>query len=589
MTQYTVSVRAGLPSDNGTTLTEGRIFGFYTAAATTEELEASLRFTVDDQTLVSPGAQAAVSYNSYVYNRLDGGVSPVSVTAEVYAFASADAASAAILKAAATRGAGAVSGTAGMLPTDGLTMVWSGDADKVAVDSWSRGENGWIYLPALDEGIYIVSFTAAAGSAAAELEMTAQTLLQVTPLRAFTESVYDPDNGTKTLIWAHRTDDGAPAVGSSITATLFENTVWRTQEQIDSGDDMAAFRSVTAQTDENGIAEFTSVMENADAALLHLRHVDKSLLLCAPLSEGTDTAICRCYVYTDRAVYFPDDTVRFWGVLGRVYENQPLPDVLSLSVAGNDTGVRVTVAEDGSFSGSFLIEDWTSSVISLGLTDDSGTVNYRNTLRVTQQDKPLYQLDISYDRPFYTLENPTANVTMTVSYFDGTPAAGITLHVSAQTDETLTTDENGVAVYTYTMPDPIVDSTAPQYSQLSVQISGYETATLYSYDYTFYYHSGGVFSSERLDNDRSRVTLHTLDTSALTARDDVYSLNGGYPDNVRGTPIDTDLSVVLKKTYYVRTKSDSTEYDPINRVTYNRYYYEQKQEIVDSFTAQTVN
>ncbi len=582
-TQYTVTVKTGLPSDNGTTLSEERVFGFFTERRTSVEMQSSVSFSTENQVLTSPGTAAVLNYNLYCSGGRNITVSSFDVTASVYAYSSADALREALFHAMSERGAH-IYDPDSLLPTDGLKTVWEGTPEKVISDSWRNSEHGWLYLPVLDEGIYLVELHGTANTYGSTLydTVTVQTIVQVTPLRTYTEHV-GTDEGGESLIWVHSTESGTAVKGAAVAAFLFENTLWNADGEA------PAPASAKAVTDTDGLAYLTAEA-GADTALLHITHDGHSLILGTSLARKTEGETYRMHLYTDRAVYFPNDTVYFHGVLGRTYPTQNLPDTLSLSVAGCDTGTRVSVLPDGSFSGSFPVEDWLSRSISFTLTDGDGYINLYRSLRVTQQEKPVYTLTVDYDRPCYTLDHRRATVTMTLSYFDGSPAPGMQLsvHTDGKSD-VVRTDEDGRATFTYDMPNGTYNTTEPVYSEVSVQLSGYETTSIYQYRHTEYFHSSGVMTAERLNKDQSRVTLHHLDTSRILTTDDIFRYPDGYPTLVWGKPMDTTVRVALEKRYYVKTKSGSTYYDPINKVTVEQYDYQPKTDIIKTYEAKVTD
>ncbi len=580
-TVYTVTVREGMPSDNGTTLNESRVFGFATMRMTLSQSESVLSFRVGTELLTSPGEEANLSYDANLSYFRDWVMSPVEVDAVIYQIPSAAVLCDMLKEGIESRGE-TVFADKVTLPTDGLTAVWEGNVEKYCENKWDTHERGWLYLPRLDEGIYLVSLHAVTDSITSAIEDTAQVLWQVTPLRAYTESVCT-DNTSDTLIWCHSTETGDAAAYTAVSAALYQNTLWHPE-----GDIPEAI-SLDIRSDENGLANLRD-NSGADLALLHLHNGGHDLVLCTSLASTPLSDTVRAHLYTDRSVYFANDTVHFRGVLGCTYPGQELPDSLSLSVAGNGTGITVPVSADGTFIGSFPVEDWIGTYISFQLTDEGGLVNLYRSLEITQQEKPLYTLQVSYDRPCYTYEHPTAVVSMQLSYFDGTPAPGMSLSVyTDQKQETVTTDESGRASFAYRMPDEDFRTTYPAQSYVSIELSGYETVSLYASESTVYFHSSGVLTARRVDRDRSLVTLHALDISHLTAAEDYYTKEPGYPGIVQGAPMNAAVSVTLEKEYFVKHKSGQTYYDPINKVTLDYYDYEHKTDVIKTYQAQITN
>lgn len=582
-TLYTITVKKGMPSDSGTTLDKTLVSGFTTMRLTLSQSEAALSFRTDNELLTGPGEEARMSYNANLSYFLDWEMSPVTVDAVIYQIPSASDLCDMLKDGIKTRRE-TIFKEEVSLPTDGLVSVWEGTVETYCEHRWKTSENGWLYLPLLDEGIYLVELTAMTDSVTSNLTDTTQLLWQVTPLRAYTESVCT-DSTSDTLLWCHSTDTGDAAAHTAVSAALYHNTLWHEDGSIPDA------VSLDLTSDENGLA-YLRDDSGADMALVHLRNDGHDLVLCTSLASTPLNDTVRAHLYTDRSVYFANDTVYFHGVLGRTYPGQVLPDALSLNVAGNDTGIRIEVADDGSFLGSFAIEDWIGTRISMTLSDDDGTVSLYRSLSVAQQEKPLYTLDISYDRPYYTLEHPTAVVTLQLSYFDGTPAPGMTLSVYTDHDgkyESVVTDEAGLATVTCRMPEENYTTTYPRQHYVSVQLSGYETVSLYKEEQTVYFHSSAVLSSRRVDRDHSILTLYALDTSRITAPEDYFAKDPYYPEILWGKPMNAAVSVTLEKHYYVKQKSGQTYYDPINKVTVDYYDYTAKTDIVKTYQAQVEN
>lgn len=579
-TQYAVCVKEGMTADNGQTLARGTLSTFCTQALTTDAQE--LSFQLSSDTVFDPGSTGNIPFqiyfNDYTYNTAYN--DPV-FHVKVYAYANADAAVAALRNGFTGRKSALFDQEANLVPTDGMSLVWEG-TPEVYLEDTSYRIKGYVYLPPLDAGTYLVNMTVTVEvpSYNATLSADAQTVCQATTLRAYTE-------GTRgeTVVWVNRTDT-TPSIaeGVEITASLFDNTLWMTEAEAASGDPTKAFRSVTALTDENGIATFRT--EDTDTALLLLRHVDRTLILCVGTEEARPATDFRSYLYSDRAVYFPDDTVRFFGFLGSAYENQPLPETLYLRYGGSETKTAIPVAPDGTFSGSFEISDWMGTYCSFTLSAlDTQTgeelASIYHSIRVTQEEKPIYQMSVSYDKLFYTYDDTAAVVTVKTSFFDGTPAAGLRISLSSNLDGgdiTLTTDEQGEATYTYTPHLPYTSdhmSTDPVQLYVNATLLGYESVSLYSHDSAYYFHSAGVLEAQRRDGTHSEVTLHALDTSRLLTEEDFYYWRD-LQETIKGAPLTDTVTVKLYKTEYFKVP-ESKYYDPISKKTLEQYYWNEKE------------
>ncbi len=595
-TQYAVQIKAGLTADNGQMLAQSTLSTFCTQVAEVPVTDMTLELSSD--LTVDPGSTGSfpftVRYNNYSY---DTPQMDASFYAKIYAYSSADAAVAALRDGFSKRKTALWDETVNTVPTDGLSLVWEGEPETYIEDTSYRIK-GYFYLPPLDAGTYLVDITATADApeGGAPLTVSAQTFCQATYLRLYSESTRG-----ETLLWVNRTDHTpTTAQGVEITANLFKNTLWMTQAEAASGDTSKAFRAVTALTDNDGLAVVSS--DDTDTALLLLRHVDQTLIACVATTENRDFSSFRQYIYTDRAVYFPDDTVRLFGFLGAVYEGQTLPETLYLRFGGSETAIPLTVAPDGTFSGSFDISDWMGTYLSYSLaidapaghiSDDPYIIHYGN-VRVTQEEKPIYTMDVAFDKLFYTYEDETVNVTVTTSFFDGTPAAGLKVslysNLSHDGETTLTTDENGQATYSYKAKLPYTQeepSTNADMFYISANLIGYETVSLNAYQHAYYFHSSGVFEAERVNGQYSEVTLDALDTSQLLSEADFYYSNG-YNDNTKGDGRNETVNIHLYKYEYIKTPT-GTYYDPISKKTVEQYRWETKRTLVESHQAETEN
>ena len=590
-TQYAVHIKTGLVADNGQTLPTSRLSVFCTESRADAASDGvTLSLNTDSDIVTSPGTAGMISYNAYLYNS-DSVIGELAFSAKIYAYPSADSAVAAMRDGFAARKTALYEENT--VPTDGLSLVWEGvpESYRNTENSGNRRETGYIYLPLLEAGTYLVELSAVSPVGA---ETAKQLFCQVTPLRVYTESA-----DGETLLWVNRTDsaDGTPSAtqGVEITATLFDNTLWMTEAEAESGKSSAAFRSVTALTDENGLARFSH--DATDAALLLLRHVDRTLITCIQTAEPTNYNGIRASIYTDRSVFFSDDTVSLFGFLGRSYAAQTLPQLLNLYVGSSGVAIPVTVSEDGTFETSFPIEDWSGTYLSYRLTaetaDGSESQLYYGSVRITQDEKPVYQMELSLDKLFYTYEDTYAVVTLSTSFFDGTPAAGLKLSLSSNItneDITLVTDEHGQAVYAWKLGLPYVyrvtDTDAVTIT-FRASLIGYETVSLSDSASAYYFHSSGVFEYKRENANETRVTLNMLDTSSLSSAAD-FSSAAGYNDNTKGAPLDASIAVRLYKTEYIRTK-DGTVYDPISKTFAETYTWDEKTTTEKTFRTETEN
>ena len=578
-TAYTVTVKAGLPADNGTTLPEDHSFRFRTVTQALEDRETAYNFYTDTELLVSPGEAGSVQYHveKYSYDRNDTGISTKALRAKIWQYPDASAALNALETYQAEAEDVLCSGGKYVYPTDGLSLVFDDAVSHELINNWTNYEYGVLTLPALDGGIYLceISYEGECGGTA--LDGSSQLFLQVSALRAYTES-----SEHSALVWLNRTNSTA-AENASVTAYLF-----------DTNDDWKAGGSVTektVKTDKNGLAELDT--EGKSLGFLLLADRDDTQIVCTVFANPTERKGFLSYIYTDREVYFPNDTVRFWGVLKPAFPGQTLPSALYLCIGSQKNGAEITVDPDGTYSGSYTLEDWTAWGVNLNLYNAAGEYLVSKYVRVTQEEKPVYKMDVSFDKPFYTYHEP-ASVTVETSFYDGTPAPGLKLYLSADTcnvnnsSETVT-DDAGKSVTTYRTGEPSQwqSSTDPVSLGTWAELVGYETTSLSGYDNAYYFHASANFRGERLDQNQSAVYLNKLDTSKLlTDADFRWDV---FPRNTDGAPLADTVTVSLKKYEYIKVETGSTTYDPITKRTRRDFYYDTRETIEKTFTAVTEN
>ncbi|MCQ2432541.1 MAG: hypothetical protein MJ175_08060, partial [Clostridia bacterium] len=387
---------------------------------------------------------------------------------------------------------------------------------------------------------------------------------QVTDLRAYTESC----DGSA-LIWVNRADTGKAAASAEIEAEIFSSdSHW----SCTSDGEPLSFCKDTLKTDENGLCTLETGDDNQ--AFLLIKHKNDTLIVGAQLAAAAPFDTLYTYLYTDRSVYFSDDTIRFWGILGKSYAGQQIPDTLELTIGSQTRSTTIHVSENGTFEGSFPIEAWTAYGISFSLSDPERGIILSRFVRVTQEDKPIYTMSVAFDKLFYTY-GEDATVTVTTSFFDGTPASGLEVMLYPNPygeQKTLKTGQDGTASYTFRTGNPFQYETATHHSMISVsaELIGMETACLTDYKSALYFHASGCMRIDQISGDCTELYLNHLDTSALkTPADLSYP---AFPENTYGVPMNTEVSVTLSKIEHIRIPQKPL-YDAIQKktVTYDRW------------------
>ncbi|MBQ5649606.1 MAG: Ig-like domain-containing protein, partial [Clostridia bacterium] len=561
-TEYTVTLKKGFPSASGEVLREDITLRFRTEATSSAQNDRKYYLSLSPTAITAKSGDNAVYGFSFYANK---GVNAeiTDVKAEIYEYRNHTAMLNAV-KEFNEKGADLIAnGAAYKYPTSGLAKISSGSVEYAS----SGARQYYAYLPTLDDGAYLVNITVSVKHNGTTVNETAQLLLQVSELAAYFESTEG-----ELIIWGVK--NGLPVDNVSVSAEFFER-----HTDFSLKNDKSNYTKLTAKTGTDGIARIETP-QNATGAICLLEKGGDSLLIFPGSLDEYVTDKSYGYVFTDREVYFGDDTVSFSGAIIPV--NGEIPQKLWLRVNYRGAKYPVTVNADGSFEGSYMLEGFSGYGVTLHFIDENGSILLSKYVRITAEDKPVYTASLSFDKIFYE-SSDTAKITVTASFFDGTPASGLKFRIYARVPGSnksfdVTTGSDGTATVSYKLPSPDVSSTSPTYVSASAELMGTETAYIYTSASATYIHSDFYFTSETASDNGasySRILLNRVDTSAIKSAADLnYSV---FPANTVGKPMDGDARVTLTKVTYVR-RSLGTEYDPINKITYERYSYDRHEE-----------
>ncbi len=549
-TVYTIRVKAGTASLSGKTLAEDYESCFRTAAEGFQIGSSSgtdwVRLYLTSYDLVySPGTPMPI--RATFHTHLSGVQYDSLLTCNLYAYRTAEDAASVNAR------------------TGGLSTFNPDRMDKIGSYEFAQGDKDTQFaleLPkGLPVGLYAARITATARSLGKNLSAEALVFVQVTDLRAYTVS-----SDGKTYVWLNRTGQGAET-GADLSAVPFD--------QFEGWDPETSGSALTAKTDGNGIALFETGGRNA--CVITVRSGEDVLIVSAQCAETDVSDYYMHYVYTDRAVYFPDDTVRFGGLLTGSF-GETVPDTLYLKTSLSSRTVPVAVDENGIFSGSLTLESVSAGYYSLFLTNESGTVLSSKSFRVTEESKPQYTATLTLDKLYYK-HGDTVCGTIRATFFDGTPAEGLTFvyraNAFATSQKEGVTDRNGEIRFSFQtgyLDSNSVWSTDPFNLRVKAELVGYETQTLTVLATAPYFHSQYVFGVEYGDTTRA-LTLNLRDLSGIQSAEDLR--HPAFPANTIGDPVDMADAVSYSLIKHTYEKIQTTRYDAYlkRNVTAWNYHY----------------
>ncbi len=576
-TKYTVTVKKGLESPFGDILAEDYRFSFTTMAG--EDIyygkgerpnylfgEFSETFLSTDIPLVELGVP-------------QGGNSQT-ITTGVYKFSGSDQyAEALAAHDAFIKGGGHADQFA--YPTDSLEHLVTFSSKLVMKGGY--GNAGYVVFDKpLPKGWYLLTLSAPDGQGK---NATLQKLIQVSDVSVYTQSL----NG-ETLVWLNSAATGQPINAAGVG-------VLRPGEKAP---------TLSATTDKNGIAVLSTKSVQDDAYLITKVDAENEFVDKIPLAEYTEPQMSELYysfLYKDRELYLPTDNVNFWGRLAPRKEGVKLPAALKAELTGSAwaspadpeaavLSVPVTLQPDGTFTGKLPIENIASDWYTLRVTDDAGKVYCESGFRVYEYEKPLYVVNVTTQKPFYTAREKV-DFNLKSTFYNGTPAPNLAFETHSLGDNpvTVTTDLTGLGtVYINEDKRAFEDHTTwdPFYSSAYFNSTGMEGQYYAAFGQALIFPRDTMLQAERVKNGYQydlNITTNRVDTSKVQTADDVWA---NYPQNITGAAVNIPVTVSVYRMDYIKEYADSY-YDPINKVTVPFYTYREQQTLENQYTVNTLN
>ena len=557
-TVYTVTVSEGVAGRSGKTFEGECSAKFRTVTKEYEKSQDSsssdylwISYVRNRDFIFSPGCSAGLDFRVF-----SPAGTNLTVSCDLYAFASA--AQAAEMAAESEKHAGDNGGSGFDLSK--LTKTGSFKATgSSATHSYSLD-----FGSGLPQGVYLAKITASYGRKTA-----VETLfIQISDLRPYTVS-----SDGSTYLWLNRTGAGRVS-GAKVTAFVFDRYDGWNAEIND--------KKVSAKTGPDGLCRIDNGGRNS--AIIYAESDGDALVLFASLAKTDASDYYMNWFFTDREVYFSDDTVNFSGFIANSFGGD-IPDHLCLYTGLSTLKERIEVDEKGFFKGSFSYEKTGSGYFTLRLCDDDGRMVAAKGFRVTEEEKPQYTASVSFDRLFYR-RNEKIKVTLRATFFDGTPADGLefTCRMSyfGQESRTVKTDKKGEATLTFTprrLSYDEVYGTDPVRLWFRAELTGFETQTLRTSASVLYFHSDYAVGTSQNETE-SVMTLNVRDTSGIKSASDLSY--PAFPENTVGKALSkaNALSWTLVKT--VITRTEHKEYNSYTRRNETYFNYSSKDYTVDS-------
>jgi len=470
-------------------------------------------------------------------------------------------------------------------PTDGLTKL---SEKTVAVKE--PEEYSWrteIALPVLEEGCYLVEVELSGDVSGKEFVKKEQAMLQVTDLLLYTEQ-----NKDALLYWVNDAESGVVEDAELQITEFTYSDAWNVGKTGTKDGFSAPVRLVT---NADGVAIQNLKDKTASAAFVLVKAGGKEAYACIRMAEPYEGNLYYSYLYTDREKYFMNDTVRYFGVVAPKKAGEKLPETIWMKASNAVNPVPVKLDENGYFEGSITLEDDVRWYLNLQFMDAEENYIVSKGISITDEEKPVYVIEASLDRIYYR-NGDSVTADIHVSFYDGTPAAGLTFDASFYGDcggynEVLITDENGNASLRWQPKQVEQYSTAPGRIWFEASLIGDDLSSLWVSENTYYFHTDKIFDVERVvpqggGDSFTRVQLFERDYSQLNSKTDLqYPV---FPKNSYGDKLDGTVVVELYKNEY-KKELISTEYDPVTKESYPIYHYYDVNECLSKETKAVTN
>jgi len=288
------------------------------------------------------------------------------------------------------------------------------------------------------------------------------------------------------------------------------------------------------------------------------------------------------YSYTNRSLYMPTDTIKFWG-LAKKREGENIKDVRVVLKAMGYYGqarneaideLKAPISGFGTFQGEIKYENLTPGTYSMTFYAGD-TIISTNYVEIQTYTKPAYKIDIETEKKaIFTGENVVFNIK--TDFFDGTPVANIKLKYSGDFgDGNLTTDANGQGTLTFKTSYSGGDY-YPRYHFVSVYPDTAELSVIESYAYVYVFGPRETINVSAKFKDNQGVISGTVNEITL---DKINSGAKEFEWDYKGNLL-ANAKVNLKIYYIYYDKIEiGTNYDFINKQTYKTYRYEQREKL----------
>jgi hypothetical protein len=318
------------------------------------------------------------------------------------------------------------------------------------------------------------------------------------------------------------------------------------------------------------------------------------------------------YLYTDRGLYLPDDTIEIWGMVRpRVGGDLPSKGTLYLHRSdyyyGTDYGYgdneklseimseEIDISDLGTFKSSMKLSNFNPGSYFIQLKLDNEMV-IQKYFEVRQYTKPAYMIDITPDKKVM-FEWEKLNVDIQAGFFEGSPVSGLDLNYSYLTtwdtrkEGNLVCDENGKAALEITSVS-LINSWHPLTLSLYINNAKAEEEEIYANSNVMVFPRDtmievNVTSKSKSGNENNKMAFIEIKTNRIDLEKSKSLSNWWYnTDDFRGDNADIPLNIKIYEQHWDREETGQY-YDFINKKVVKKYRYFEVKNLRQEFKANT--
>lgn len=379
-----------------------------------------------------------------------------------------------------------------------------------------------------------------------------------------------------------------------------EYTVWvnNIQTKLPEAEAKIHVSEINAKTDDSGLAKIVPVFgQNEEFAYMLIESsTPNPYILCIqnPSLNTTDTPDYYHYLYTDSPTYSNADTVNIWGIITRRNPDASAPDAFLL--LDDSRSYPISIDKNGAFNTSISLNgiEFGTSTLDLYI---NGVKCQTKTLQITDGTSITHNIDATAEKNAY-LENETANIKLNAQYQSGVGAENV--QISAPNQTSLTTDQNGNASYSLSLPYHLenrldtLTTCSPSVYKVSFESGSNMSGSTEKLPLLVFKNDEYLQGTATIQTPNSctlEISTHKIDFSKINRLSKIEFkdfLANLKTEDLLGDPIDKEVTIEVHEITFERAQS-GTYYDVQQNKVQLKYNYTEKDTVIRTLTTKTEN